>query len=149
MVKVTDYLVVDDCGTILNPIVVNGQQHGGVVHGIGNALLEEVHHNEEGQLMSGTFLDYLLPTIAETPEITVIHRPHPTPLNPPGIKGAGEGSTASAPGAVANAIVDALRPLPIEINEIPITPQRLLELIRQAEIDLGADRRAGPPAPPE
>ncbi len=133
MVRVTDYLVVDDCGTILNPVVVDGQQHGGVVHGIGNALLEEVHHDREGQLLSGTFLDYLLPTLAETPDITVIHRPHPTPLNPPGIKGAGEGSTASAPGAIANAIVDALRPLPIEINEIPITPHRLLDLIRQAE----------------
>ena len=133
IVKVTGYLVVDDCGTILNPMVVDGQQHGGVVHGIGNALLEEAVFDDGGQLLSGTFLDYLLPTAAEAPDITVVHRSHPTPLNAPGIKGAGEGSTASAPGAIANAIVDALKPLPIEINEIPITPQRLLELIDQAE----------------
>ena len=133
IVRVTGYVVVDDCGTILNPMVVDGQQHGGVAHGIGNALLEEAVYDDAGQLLSGTFLDYLLPTAAEVPDIKVVHRPHPTPLNALGIKGAGEGATASAPGAIANAIVDALRPLPIEINEIPITPQRLLEAISQAE----------------
>ena len=137
-VKVVDYLVVDDCGTILNPMVVDGQQHGGVVHGIGNALFEEAVFDEAGQLLSGTFLDYLLPTAADVPDISVVHRSHPTPLNPPGIKGAGEGSTASAPGAIANAIVDALRPVPVEINEVPITPQRLLELIDEATRDLAA-----------
>ncbi len=133
IVKVTGYVVVDDCGTVLNPMVVDGQQHGGVVHGLGNTLLEEAVFDEDGQLLSGTFLDYLLPTADEVPDITVVHRPHPSPLNGPGIKGAGEGSTASAPGAIANAIVDALRPLPVEIDEIPITPQRLLDLITAAE----------------
>lgn len=140
IVRVVDYLVVDDCGTILNPMVVDGQQQGGVVHGIGNALFEEAVFDEAGQLLSGTFLDYLLPTAADVPDIAVIHRPHPTPLNPPGIKGAGEGSTASAPGAIANAIVDALRPLPVEINETPVTPQRLLEAIDRAEGGLTAER---------
>ena len=135
VVNVTRYLVVDDCGTILNPMVVDGQQHGGVAHGIGNALLEEAVFDEEGQMLSGTFLDYLLPTAVEVPDITVIHQPHPTPLNALGVKGAGEGSTASAPGAIANAIVDALRPLPIQIDEIPITPQRLIEIIAAAEAE--------------
>ncbi|MXZ06046.1 MAG: xanthine dehydrogenase family protein molybdopterin-binding subunit [Acidimicrobiia bacterium] len=133
VVRLTGYVVVDDCGTVLNPMVVDGQQHGGVAHGIGNALLEEAVYDENGQLLSGTFVDYLLPTAADVPDIKVIHRPHPTPLNTLGVKGAGEGSTASAPGAIANAIVDALRPLRIEINEIPITPQRLVELIQAAE----------------
>lgn len=133
MVDITRYVVVDDCGTILNPMVVDGQQHGGVAHGIGNALLEEAVYDEAGQLLSGTFLDYLLPTATEVPSMTVIHRPHPTPLNPLGVKGAGEGATASAPGAIANAIVDALKPLNVEINEIPISPSRLAELIVAAE----------------
>ena len=137
LVDITKYIVVDDCGTVLNPIVVDGQQHGGVAHGIGNALLEEVVYDEAGQLLTGTFLDYLLPTAAETPDITVIHRPHPTPLNPLGVKGAGEGSTASAPGAIANAIVDALKPLDIQISQIPISPMRLVELISAAEKDSG------------
>ncbi len=140
IVSVTGYVVVDDCGTVLNPMVVDGQQHGGVAHGIGNALLEEAVYDEGGQLLSGTFIDYLLPTAADVPDIEVTHRPHPTPLNALGVKGAGEGSTASAPGAIANAIVDALRPLRIEINELPITPQRLVELIRAAE----AGQVAGP-----
>ncbi|WP_420612653.1 xanthine dehydrogenase family protein molybdopterin-binding subunit [Candidatus Spongiisocius sp.] len=135
VVTVTGYVVVDDCGTVLNPMVVDGQQHGGVAHGIGNALLEEAVYDEGGQLLSGTFIDYLLPTAADVPDIEVIHRPHPTPLNTLGVKGAGEGSTASAPGAIANAIADALRPLRIEINELPITPQRLVELIRAAEAE--------------
>ena len=141
VVNLTGYVVVDDCGTVLNPMVVDGQQHGGVAHGIGNALLEEAVYDEGGQLLSGTFIDYLLPTAADVPDIKVIHRPHPTPLNTLGVKGAGEGSTASAPGAIANAIADALRPLRIEINELPITPQRLLELIRAAE----AEQVEGPP----
>ncbi len=135
VVSLTGYVVVDDCGTVLNPMVVDGQQHGGVAHGIGNALLEEAVYDEDGQLLSGTFIDYLLPTATDVPDIEVIHRPHPTPLNTLGVKGAGEGSTASAPGAIANAIVDALRPLRIEINEMPITPQRLVELIRAAEAE--------------
>ena len=141
VVNLTGYVVVDDCGTVLNPMVVDGQQHGGVAHGIGNALLEEAVYDEGGQLLSGTFIDYLLPTAADVPDIEVIHRPHPTPLNTLGVKGAGEGSTASAPGAIANAIADALRPLRIEINELPITPQRLVELIRAAE----AEQMKGPP----
>ena len=135
VVNLTGYVVVDDCGTVLNPMVVDGQQHGGVAHGIGNALLEEAVYDEGGQLLSGTFIDYLLPTAADVPDIEIIHRPHPTPLNTLGVKGAGEGSTASAPGAIANAVVDALRPLRIEINELPITPQRLVELIRAAEAE--------------
>lgn len=141
IVGVTGYVVVDDCGTVLNPMVVDGQQHGGVAHGIGNALLEEAVYDEDGQLLSGTLIDYLLPTAVDVPDIQVIHRPHPTPLNTLGVKGAGEGSTASAPGAIANAVVDALRPLRVEINELPITPQRLVELIRAAEAEHRDGRR--------
>ena len=132
-VDVTSYLVVEDCGTILNPMVVDGQQHGGVAHGIGNALLEEAVYDESGQMLSATFMDYRLPAATTIPNIRVIHLPHPTPLNPLGVKGAGEGSTASAPGAIANAIADALRPLRVEINEMPFSPGRLRALIADAE----------------
>ena len=133
-VDVQSYVIVDDCGTVLNPMVVDGQQHGGVAHGISNMLLEEVAYDEEGQLLNATFLDYLLATASDVPSFSVIHRPHPSPLNPLGVKGAGEGSTASAPAAIANAIVDALRPLRIEIDEMPLSPGRLVELIAEARV---------------
>ena len=131
-VKVLDYTIVADCGTLINPAVVDGQQHGGAVHGIGNMLLEEAGYDEDGQPVNTTFMDYLLPTAADTPSIRVVHRPHPTPLNPMGVKGAGEGATASAPAAVANAITDALRPLDVEITEMPLSPGRLRALIAAA-----------------
>jgi carbon-monoxide dehydrogenase large subunit len=130
MVEVREVIVVADCGTILNPMVVVGQQHGGVVHGIGNLLLEEVTYNEDGQPLATTFMDYLLPTAAESPTMGVLHRPHPTPLNPLGVKGTGEGATASAPAAVANAIANAVG---IDVFEMPLTPARLLQLIDSAQ----------------
>lgn len=132
-VDVQSYLVVADSGTVLNPMVLDGQQHGGVVHGVSNMLLEHAVYDDAGQLLTGSFLDYLLATSADVPDIEVIHRPHPTPLNPLGVKGAGEGSTASAPAAVANAIVDALHPLKVDLTEMPISPSRLVELIHAAE----------------
>ena len=131
-VEVQDIFVVDDCGTMLNPMIVDGQQHGGVAHGLGNMLLEEVKYTEDGQPVSVTFMDYLLPTAVDVPNIAVIHRPHPTPLNPLGVKGTGEGATSSTPAAIANAIVDALSDLHIDINEMPITPERLLAMIEES-----------------
>jgi len=129
---VLEYYVVDDCGLILNPTIVDGQQHGGVAHGIGNALLEEVVYDESGQLLNASFMDYLLPTASDVPSIKVEHEQHLSPLNPMGIKGAGEGAAVSPPAAIANAIVDALRPLKVEITEMPVTPARLWRLIRDA-----------------
>lgn len=131
-VTVKDVWLVEDCGTILNPMVVDGQQHGGIAHGLGNALLEEVSYSEDGQPLSTTFMDYLLPTASDMPRIHVTHRPHPTPLNPLGVKGTGEGATSSTPAAIANAIADALSDLAIDMTEIPITQPRLLELIQSA-----------------
>ena len=136
LVKVLDYTVVGDSGQMLNPMVVDGQQHGGVAHGIGNALLEEARYDDDGQFLTGTFLDYLLPTAMDIPRMNILHRPHPTPLNPLGVKGAGEGATSSAPAAVINAIVDAVRPLNIQVTEMPLTPGRLVELIAEARAGL-------------
>jgi CO/xanthine dehydrogenase Mo-binding subunit len=109
------------------------------VHGIGNALFEELSYNADGQPLTSTFMDYLLPTAADVSSFKVVHRPHPTPLNPLGVKGAGEGATASAPGAIVNAIADALKPLDVDITEIPLGPERLVELIHQALERTGRD----------
>lgn len=143
MVQMLSLLLVHDCGTALNPMVVEGQQHGGVVHGLGNILLESASYSAEGQPTATNFMQYLLPTASDVPRITVIDRPHPTPLNALGVKGAGEGATASAPAAVANAIADALRPLSVRLNEMPIHPERLLDLIEQAN---GASNDASVPS---
>ena len=124
-VTVCRYVVVDDCGTMLNPMVVDGQHHGGVAHGIGNALLEEACYDADGQFTTGSFLDYLLPTAAEVPHIEVVHQSHPSPLNPLGVKGTGEGGATSPPAAILNAVADALRPLRLELGEIPLSPLRL------------------------
>jgi aerobic carbon-monoxide dehydrogenase large subunit len=136
-VRVTGYVVVDDAGTLLNPVVVDGQQHGGVAHGIGNALLEEAVYDEDGQFTSATFVDYLLPTAVEIPDITVVHDSHPSPLNPLGVKGTGEGGATSPPAAVLNAVADALRPLELELCELPLSPTRLF-----VELQRAAGRRA-------
>jgi aerobic carbon-monoxide dehydrogenase large subunit len=124
-VKVRQYVVVDDCGTMLNPMIVEGQQHGGVAHGIGNALLEEACYDSDGQFTTGSFLDYLLPAATDIPHIDVVHESHSSPLNPLGVKGTGEGGATSPPAAVLNAVADALRPLRLELTEIPLSPLRL------------------------
>ena len=112
-------------------MVVDGQQHGGVAHGIGNGVFEDIVYADFGQLLNPTFMDYLLPSAAEVPKIDVVHENHPTPLNPLGVKGVGEGGTTSAPAALANAVVDALEPMGVEITSLPITPQRLWSEIFQ------------------
>lgn len=131
-IDILRYLVVDDCGRELNPMVVDGQVHGGVVHGIGNAIFEHAVYDESGQMLNPTFMDYLLPTAADVPMVEVVHENHPTPLNPLGVKGIGEGGTTSAPAALANAVVDAMSSLRLEVNSIPLTPSRLKALIDEA-----------------
>ena len=131
-VTVLRYVVVDECGTVLNPMIVEGQQHGGVAHGIGNALLEEACYDESGQFTTATFLDYLLPGAAEVPDIQVLHQSFPSPLNPLGVKGTGEGGATSSPAAVVNAVADAVRPLRPELTELPLSPVRLFMALREA-----------------
>jgi carbon-monoxide dehydrogenase large subunit len=131
-VDVLRYVTVDDCGRMLNPTVVEGQIQGGVAHGIGTALFEGVLYDEECQLLTGSYMDYLLPTSAEVPPIEVGHQEYLSDLNPFGIKGCGEGGAVSPPAAIANAVVDALRPLRINVNRVPLGPETLLDLIAQA-----------------
>lgn len=131
-IRVTRYVVVHDCGRLINPMMVDGQIIGGVVHGIGSALYEWMSYAEDGQPLTCTYADYLLSTADVAPRIEVHHMESPTPLNPLGVKGAGEGGTIAAPAVIASAVEDALRPLGIGIRDLPITPARLFALIDAA-----------------
>lgn len=130
-VKVLRYVVAEDCGVVINPMIVDGQVHGGVAQGIGAALLEEVIYDEDGQLLTGSLVDYVVPSASEIPHMQVLHVESPSPTTLGGYRGMGEGGTIGAPAAVANAVSDALAPLGIEITEVPITPERLFRLIHQ------------------
>ncbi len=132
-VKILRYLVVHDCGTIINPLIVEGQIHGGVAQGIGNAFYERLVYDEQGQLMNASFMDYLIPTATDVPPIETDHRETPSPFNPVGLKGVGEAGCIPTGALFAQAIEDALRDTGIEIAEIPLSPNRLFELVEQAK----------------
>jgi carbon-monoxide dehydrogenase large subunit len=129
IVEVKRYLVVHDCGRIINPLLVEGQIHGGVAQGIGNAFYEQLVYDGQGQLLNASFMDYLLPTASEVPPIETAHRETPSPFNPVGLKGVGEAGCIPTGAAFAQAVEDALG---IEILEIPLSPNRLFTLIQQA-----------------
>jgi carbon-monoxide dehydrogenase large subunit len=131
-VKTLRYVVVEDCGRMVNPLIVDGQVHGGVAQGIGAALLEEIVYDDQGQLLSGTLMDYVVPSACEIPVVEVHHVETPSPVTLGGFRGMGEGGTIGAPAAIANAVADALAPLKIEIAELPVTPERLFRLIGKA-----------------
>ena len=128
--EVRKYVVVHDCGTVINPLILAGQIHGGVAQGIGNAFYEQLVFDEEGQLLNASLADYLLPTALEVPRMEIGHTVTPSPLNPLGIKGAGEAGAIPVGPLFAQAIEDALGLLQrnIELNEIPLSPNRLFEL---------------------
>jgi aerobic carbon-monoxide dehydrogenase large subunit len=128
-IKLLDYVVAHDAGKLINPLLVDGQIHGGVAQGIGAALYEEICYDPSGQLLSGSFMDYLLPGIMEIPPIRTVHLESLSPLNPLGVKGLGEGGAIAPPAAIANALADALRPFTAQINEIPLSPNRVVEII--------------------
>jgi carbon-monoxide dehydrogenase large subunit len=123
MVEVRDYAVAEDCGTIVNPLIVDGQIHGGVAQGLGTALLEQVVFDEHGQPQATTFLDYLLPGAGEVPFLRIKHLETPSPFTVLGMKGMGEGSAIAPPAAVANAVTDALRDIGVSMCSTPITPE--------------------------
>ena len=131
-VKLLRYVAVDDCGNAINPMLIDGQVHGGVVHAIGQALYERVHYDEQGQLVTGTFVDYALPTAAELPSIETDRTVTPSPVNSLGVKGVGEAGTIAASAAVTNAVIDALRPLGVTYMNMPLSPMRVWEAISEA-----------------
>jgi aerobic carbon-monoxide dehydrogenase large subunit len=127
------YVVAEDCGRLINPMIVDGQVHGGVAQGIGAALYEEVIYNDQGQIHTASLVDYLVPSACEIPSIDVVHLETESPTTLSGFRGMGEGGTIGAPAAIANAIADALSPFGIEINELPVTPERLFRSIEAAK----------------
>ena len=131
-IRVDRYAVAEDCGRLVNPLIVDGQVHGGVAQGIGAALYEEIVYDEQGQITTASFVDYLVPSACEIPSMQVTHLETVSPTTLGGFRGMGEGGTIGAPAAIANAVTDALSPLGIEINELPVTPERLFRLVEAA-----------------
>jgi carbon-monoxide dehydrogenase large subunit len=138
-IKLLDYVVAHDAGKLINPLLVDGQIHGGVAQGIGAALYEEIAYDPNGQVLSGSFLNYLLPGSMEVPPIKTVHLESPSPLNPLGVKGLGEGGAIAPPAAIANALADALFPLAAQVNEIPLTPDRVLKLVPREAVKIEPD----------
>ena len=132
MVEIIDYAVVEDGGVLVNPMIVDGQVHGGTGQGIGTALYEEMPFSADGQPLAPTLADYLLPGATEVPDIRIDHMETPSPYTEFGQKGIGEGGAIGPPAAIANAINDALAPLGVEVSELPITPRRLRAAIEAA-----------------
>jgi carbon-monoxide dehydrogenase large subunit len=128
-VKIVRYTVAHDCGRVINPMVVDGQVVGGVAHGVGNALFERMVYDDNAQPVSTNFGEYLLPLATDVPHIELVHLETPSPLNPLGMKGAGEGGTIPAIAAIISAVESALAPFGVTIAEAPITPQRIVELL--------------------
>lgn len=128
-VELLDYVVVEDGGVLVNPLIVDGQIYGGTAQGIGTALYEEMRFDEEGQPLASTLADYIVPGPTEVPDIRIVHMETPSPYTEFGQKGIGEGGAIAPPAAIANAINDALRPLGAEVCELPITPRKLLAAI--------------------
>jgi aerobic carbon-monoxide dehydrogenase large subunit len=128
-VRLLRYVVAHDCGTVINPMIVEGQVHGGVAQGVGGALFEEIAYDADGQLLSGTLMDYVVPRADDLPLVECVHLEYPSPRNPLGTKGLGEGGAISPPAAIANAIDDALAPLGVRVTATPALPARVRALI--------------------
>jgi aerobic carbon-monoxide dehydrogenase large subunit len=137
-IKLLDYIVAHDAGKLINPLLVDGQIHGGVAQGIGAALYEEIVYDPNCQMLSGSFVNYLLPGSMDVPSIKTVHLESPSPLNPLGVKGLGEGGAIAPPAAIANALADALLPLATPVNEIPLTPERVMQILARKEVNVEA-----------
>jgi carbon-monoxide dehydrogenase large subunit len=129
-VRIDKYAVAHDCGNVVNPMLVEGQIHGGAVQGLGGILCEAIAYDANGQLQSGSLMDYALPIAADMPDMKIVHLHSPSPLNPLGVKGVGEGGAVAPPAAIANAVCDALTPFGVEINRTPVRPAELVEAAR-------------------
>ena len=132
-IRLVDYVIVEDAGTMINPMVVDGQVYGGAVQGIGTALFEEVPFDAAGQPLASTLADYHLPVAADIPAIRILHMETPSPLSRFGQKGIGESGAIGPPAAIANAVNDALAPLGVEVCEVPLTPERVLRALAAAQ----------------
>src|SRR4029077_18463373 len=129
-VKIEKYVIAHDCGNVVNPLLLEGQITGGAAQGLGGILLEGFVYDAEGQLLTGSLMDYALPRADDMPDFQLIHMHSPSPLNPLGVKGVGEGGAIGPPAAIANAVSDALAPFGAEFNETPLKPERILARAR-------------------
>jgi carbon-monoxide dehydrogenase large subunit len=132
------FVAVDDCGTRINPMIVAGQIHGGLAQGIGQALWETAVYDDDGQLLTGSMMDYAVPRASWFPMFELDATVTPSPVNPMGVKGVGEAGTIGSTPAVVNAVVDALSPLGIRHVDMPLTPQRVWRAMREAGAGDGA-----------
>ncbi len=139
------HIAVDDAGTVINPLLVEGQQHGGIAAGIGQALYEEVRFDEDGNPITSNFADYAIPSAAELPMFETVSTETPTPLNPLGAKGIGEAATVGSTPAVQNAVIDAVAHLGVRHIDLPCTAERVWRTIRDAEAGTLADSWRPPP----
>jgi len=137
-VRISRYIAMQDAGHLTNPMIVEGQVHGGMAHGIGNAMLEWMGYDGAGQPLTTTFADYLLPTSTEVPNVETLYKESPSPHNPLGVKGVGEVGVIPAPAAITSAIEDALSPFGVRIAQTPIMPHKLVELIDKGPADKAA-----------
>lgn len=131
-VKILKYAAVDDCGNVVNPMIVDGQVHGGITQGIGQALFEDAVYDESGNLLTGSLLDYLLPTAADLPQFDLGHTTTPTDVNPMGVKGIGEAGTIGSAHTIVNAVIDALHPMGVKHIDMPLRPKRVWAAIQEA-----------------
>jgi len=130
--RILRYVVQHDCGTLINPTIVEGQIYGGVAQGIGGAFYERIVYDATGQPLTTSFMDFLMPTAMEVPEIEIVHTETPSPLNPLGVKGVGEAGAIPVPALIAEAVDDALAPFGVRVREMPLSPARITELIGAA-----------------
>ena len=142
-IEIVDYVIVEDGGTLVNPMIVDGQIWGGAAQGIGTALYEEMQYSSSGQPLASTLADYLLPGPTEVPLIRIEHMETPSPLTRFGQKGIGEGGAIAPPAAITNAINDALKGLGAEMLQSPVTPRRIIESLAMAEARRGSPPGAG------
>ena len=132
-VEIANYTAVDDCGNVINPMIVDGQVHGGIIQGLGQALYEETVYGEDGQMLTPTLVEYLVPSAADVPPMTLARTTTPSPSNPMGVKGIGEAGTIAASAAIVNAAVDALSGLGVRHLEMPLQPARVWNVIQEAK----------------
>ena len=130
-IKIRRFLAIDDCGNIINPMIVEGQIHGGLTMGLGPSLMEEISYDEDGNMSGGSFMDYLVPTAVETPAWETDKTCTPSPHHPFGAKGVGESATVGSPPAIVNAVVDALSHLGVRHIDIPMTPDKIYRILEE------------------
>jgi aerobic carbon-monoxide dehydrogenase large subunit len=136
-VEILNYVVAEDCGTMINPMIVDGQVQGGIAQGIGTAVFEEIPYSDDGQPLATTFADYMMPCASEIPAVTIAHAITPAKVTEYGVKGVGEGGAIAPPAAIANAVADAFRSIRAQFNETPLTPRRVSDAVAAAQTSQG------------